>query len=255
MDRFAIVLLASAIGAAAGVFVMKALDDRPAEHKDGDAIAPTDALLQRLERIEARLDERPEPLTLRGNAPAPTAFSLDSPEGKRLLEAIGKQVKASAKEAIDENAPNLAQGRVGATAPGAARWNRSRRKRVSLDDLAKELELSGNEQQALADVYDESKEKLFKMLAGENGDVEAVRQDYERSQENPQTALTLMSKYIPNITKNLGGFIALRTEQQQGIEEAIGKEKAGRLQREYTVEGVDVLNPGAMMGLGRSRRR
>lgn len=246
MDRFAIVLLASAIGAAGGVFVMKTLDTQAGSSADAPAAVPSD-LAVRLERIEAILSDRPEPLTLRGAAPAPGAFTPESPEGKAFIAAIAGQVSESTKEALAAAAEEAAP--PSGEAPTRGR-RRSNRKRMALTDVAKELELSSAEEQALKEVYEQSNDKLMKVLAGENGDTEEVRRDIEKIRENPDEAMAVMAKYIPRVTKDIGSFFSIRSQQTKGIRDAIGEDKAARLNREFVVEESDPLGMGGRGGRG-----
>lgn len=234
MDRFAIILLASALGAAGGVLVAQAAQTPTSAV--AVAVLP-DELEERLKRIEDKLDDRPEPLTLRGNPvtppPAPAGFDPGSEQGKALLKAIADTVKSETRSTLAEM-----QAEEGTTVRRTPR--RPQRKRMALSDVARELELSSSEESALRDHYDRINEKAIKLLAGDEGNVDEVRADLESVKKDPSKRMTVFTKYMPKIfPKKIGEFVQLRTEMSTGVTEAVGKEKADKIRSGYVIEESD----------------
>ena len=233
MDKFLAGLLGSALGAAVAVFVMQSIN-APQVGDTPEALAEVEA---QLSRIEAKLDQRSAraPQTLRGRAPEGVAaadFSPTSAQGKAFLEAVATRVKAATKEAVAEATPD-------ASSAPPQRRARPRRQRKSLSDVATALELSSAEEEALRQLYAKSQNDFLHLLAGEEGDLDEVKRDLEALRERPEQAPLLMTKYFPRVAKDFGKVFAITQEQNRGVQEAIGAEKAERLRREFVVEESD----------------
>lgn len=245
MERFLSLLLASALGGAAGGFVVHLVG--PARGSGGDvsatgSVADAERLGERLLGIEERLaaiaseggpSARPG---LRGAPPGrpPGARPGEMDEATldvlsaKLAERMESTVKKAVSEAVENN-------------KGEETPQRERRKRVSLAEAAKQLELSTTQEEQLRELYGELENEVFTMLAGKDGDPDEVRRDVQTAKDDPAKTMEVVGKYIPKAMSNLGGFMSLEVKRQQRTNEIVGPEKADRMRREFSIEEQDPL--------------
>jgi hypothetical protein len=243
MDRFLALLLAAALGGAGGGFLVHTM--APSGSGGGSLGASGGpgsqaALVAQLEGIERRLDTlgagtargpglKPGAAALEGTAPRSAPLALDEGAVEALAAQLAVRMKDSVKDAVEE---------AGLGTRGQAP-RRAERKRVSLAAAAKELELSTSQEEALRELYTDMESKVFKMLAGENGDPEEVRRDVEMAKADKSKTFEVVGKYMPKALGNLGGFMALEGERQARTQEIVGPDKARRLQNEFSIEEQD----------------
>ena len=181
MDRILAFLLAAALGGAGGGFLVHALAP-PAASDVGVAgagrLAADNALADQLAGIEQRLDAlgatrglgpglRPGAAPREGTPP-PANVQLDDATIEALAARLDERMKSTVKDAVAE---------AGAEGGETRSRRRPERKRVALADAARELELSTSQEEALRELYAGMEEKVYAMLAGEDGDPEEVRRD------------------------------------------------------------------------------
>ena len=157
-------LVAGAAGGAGAQFLV-------GQAKTG-ATVETDntALLEAMQRIEARLDEGSR-TGLRGSAPAGATGGVtleelladdseDSPLKKllaRIEESVGKSVQGTIQEMSESDEGfNLSIG-----------TGKAGKKKVSFDEMSRELELSAEEEAKLREVMKETETEALKLLADE----------------------------------------------------------------------------------------
>ena len=196
----------------------------------------------------------------------PETLSASAPAGVRggaSEEAVVEAVLAKLDERVDARVEKKFESMAASEDEGVSirtgSGRRGGRKRVSLEDAARELELSAAEEDELRRIYDESLNKFMKLAAGPDGDVEDVKRDLEQMRKDPASARTLMMKYVPNMMSNIGKVMSISTERQAAVEKAIGVDKARRLNSEFDVIEANPMGGnfriGASMGADMPRDR
>ena len=156
----------------------------------------------------------------------------------KLDERVDERVKTRFEELASEGgSEGERSGRRG-----------NRRKRVNLEDAARELELSAAEEDELRRIYKDSMDRMLKLAAGEDGDVEAVKRDLEEARKNPMAGRGLMMKYLPKIMNNMGEMLSITTEREAAVVKAVGPEKARRLNSEFDVIEANPIGGGFRIG-------
>lgn len=241
------VLLALVVGLLAGIggafaVHMITTDPSPAEPVGGSVdLSGIDA---RLAKIEAALG-REDALTLRGSADGGGPMSSEDREAIAMSVArqLETQMKGTVKEGVREAWSDMNTAgaiEMGARElPGAARVGR---KKASIREAAAELGLSSTEENEVRRAYEDSIEKAIDLLAGEDGDREEVRRDFERLQSDPAARMAMFGKYMPKVMPKIGEFVALEMDRRSRIEKAIGADKARRLQNDFDLEEAGPLS-------------
>lgn len=256
MDRWLLGLLAGLVGGAGGALAVHFLVQAPerveapgaapvraayAEERAGTTDRPTlegrpeDTLAARLDRIERLLEAgRGAGGPARTDTADPAALALVRQAVKAELDAHALEAKAA--EAKDAKAADAGK------------------KRVALSDAARELDLSAGEESELRRIYSDSQEKVLKILAGPDGDVEAVRRDVEDAKKDPKKAPLMMAKYIPKAMPRIGEFIQVSLEQNAAVQAAVGPDKAARLESDFDVIEANPIGGGSGMTVGTTIR-
>jgi hypothetical protein len=97
--------------------------------------------------------------------------------------------------------------------------------------------LSRGEEAALRRIYDETGERMLRLLAEPDGDVEAVKRDLEAASKNERGRGVVMMKYLPKVLPKIGEMMAIQAERETRIDEVLGPERADSYQRYDVVEG------------------
>ena len=248
MNQAVVAIIIGLAAAAGGVFLMDTLRGEQA----GGGAGPTDlsAIEERLRSIEERLPAAGAiggaQLATQGIPPA----LLDRLEAiERALTAgpgVGGAEAAAAPAGslarIDERLASIEEklGSEGAVAVPKRRT----KKRISLAEAAGELELSGQQEDELGQIYSRFHDKMYKFAAGPNGDPEEVKREVAAAAKDPTKAMGLIGKYMPNIMGNIGGMMQAQTERQEAITKLLGPEKAQRLRRDYDIKEDNILGLG-----------
>ncbi|MGE0193229.1 MAG: hypothetical protein AB7T63_14435 [Planctomycetota bacterium] len=244
MERFLSLLLASALGGAAGGFVMHLVG--PARGGGSDVAAgASEAEAKRLGELLSGIEQRIEALASEGGAAgrpglrgAPPGRPL-APRPGEIDEATLEVLSAKLAERMEDTVKKAVSEAVESGSSDTPR--RERRKRVSLAEAAKQLELSTTQEEQLRELYGELENEVYTMLAGKDGDPEEVRRDVQTAKDDPAKTMEVVGKYIPKAMGNLGGFMALEVKRQQRTNEIVGPEKADRMRREFSIEEQDPL--------------
>lgn len=243
MDRWIVALLVGLLGGVGGALAVNLLLPPKAAAPEGGSEAGS-ALATQLARLEPALRalESSGP-TLEG-APL-RAGAAGVPLDAAQMADLRKAVREELATVIDQRIDKLKPAGGEAAAPAARR--ESEKKRVSLADASRALDLSASEEDALRRIYAESQEKMMRLVAGDGGDVEAVRREVDEARRDPKKRQGLVFKYMPKMLPKLGEFIQVGMEQEAAIAEAVGPDKAERLQREFDVEEANPLGVGGEM--------
>lgn len=183
---------------------------------------PEDTLTARLERIEGLLASARAPVAGPSTAASLADPSLADPATVAALRrAVGEELEA----------------RLGALKEAATKEKPAepKKKRTTLAEAAKEVDLSTAEEAELRKIYADHQEKTLKLVAGPDGDVEGVRRDLEEAKRDPKKRSTVMMKYMPRLMPKLGEFMTLEIEKQTAIQTAVGPDKAGRLESGFNL--------------------
>ena len=250
-------LLALVVGLAAGVcggLVPGMLrGDSSGSSASAEAGADLGPVLDRLDRIEEQLAaSRP---MLRGtggaadDAPAVTLPKLAEGD-EAILDAILARYDARMRQAMAEVLDERFEGGIPEIGISDA-VEIPEKKRVTLGELAQELELSRHQEDELRRIHEESMEKALALLATEeDGGIETVRRDLESAREDPAKAAELVTKYMGRVIGNIGGFIMLEQEHDKRVNELLGEDKAQRLENDYEVTDLDPYDLEAVFTVG-----
>jgi hypothetical protein len=247
MDRWIVALVVGLLGGAGGALATRALFPEAPTAQESLAGPGHDARLDRIEKalldLGARgpiLEAAPGGRGAEARAPGGLGLALTGPEGEAFKKALRDELGA----ALDQHA-----GKVRAAGEEAARAGKAKepsKKRVSLADASREIGMTAAEEEALRRIYSESQEKMMRLAAGENGDVEAVRRDVEEAKRDPKRRNGVMMKYMPRMLPKIGEFMQIQVDQQTAVQEALGPDKAERLDREYDLIEANPLGGGEM---------
>jgi hypothetical protein len=247
MDRWLLGLLAGLVGGAGGALATHLLlpprdappeapaaqvsRPQPESQRAGGAggpvleARPEDTLSTRLERIERLLEAAARS---RAEAAAdPAALAL-------VRKAIGEELEA----------------RMGALKPaeGEGKGKAAGKKRVTLSEAARELDLTSGEEAELRRIYADSQEKILKIVAGPDGDVDAVRREMDEAKKDPKRGAQMMAKYLPKVLPRLGEFMQVGLEREAAVQAAVGPDKAARLDNRF-----DVIEANPLGGMNEMR--
>lgn len=241
MNNTVLALVVGLIAGVCGAFVPVVLrGDATAAASSGEVPADLKPLMERLDRIEAILEHQPRTATLRGSSggepidpealAAATGTSVEA-----LLDRIDARVRATVKETATETWKEL-----GAGSTAAVEIEVPEKKKMTIAEIAEELELSSYEEAELRRIHEETLEGALKLLATEDdGGVEGVRRELDEAKRDPAKRMALVGKYMGRLLGNIGGFMVLGQQHEKKIETLIGKDKAHRLESEYSPTDVD----------------
>lgn len=243
-------LLGGVIGAVGvGIFWQPAAPtDATASMGDAREVA---ALQQQLEDLQKDLEKRGL-LSLRlegaGDAEADVTHGAAAGDDvvtraaltKQMNEVFEETLQPKIEAAVEEKFDELASRDDPAPEP------RQRKKRMALADVAAEVGLSAGEEDALRQIYANSTDRFLKMMAGPEGDVEQVKQDFEAFRSDEKQRPTLMKKYVPRFITNVGEMMAIEADKETQVREAVGDEKADALDA-FNIEEESPFDLGGSM--------
>ena len=247
MQNIFVVALVAAVAGFGGAWVFGQVQGTgKVDSGEASGTESTELLAEQIAELQRKLRKLENP---------PATLSADASGGRSDQKAVVEAVMAKVEARVDERmASQLAEKAQKEESAGEGPGQRRRgRKRVSLADAAKALELSGQEEDELRRIYDASMNRFLKLAAGPEGDLEAVKRDIESVRDNPAGARGVMMKYLPNMMKDIGEVMAISTEREAAVVKAVGADKARRLNSEFNVEEANPMGQGFSMGGGRSR--
>ncbi len=253
-DKVIIGLLALVAGAVGGFGAAKLADSGSTNTPASDTTS--DGLEDRFAALEADIAALRQPAALTGSGERVGGTHSGAPVTVAQLDELKSELTADLKSKIDKQVDErmAEMGSAAETAGGVPA--RPERKRMSLADASRELGLSSAEEDEVRQVYATATEDALKLLAGEDGDIEEVRADLEKVRKDPAAGMQIMGKYLPRIfPAKIGEFMQIRTKQQQGLVTAVGKEKAGKLERDFVVEESDPFGMRGRSGRSGFRMR
>ncbi len=196
----------------------------------------------RLDRIEALLELRREEAgaALHGSAARDAAAGPggglgDAEAVDALVERLDTRMRAAVAETV-----RTTWEEMGAAAAASDPFAPPPKKRVTLAEAAAELELSSAEEDDVRRISEDTMEKVVALLGKDQEGGEAkVREDFQAAKDDPAKSIELMGTYMGRVMSNLGGFIQIGMDHDRKMKEAIGPEKAARLEDEFEVSDLD----------------
>lgn len=250
MNRIYVMALVAAIAGFGGAWAHGLIRDAGRDGGDG-ATAETggaDLLREQIADLQREVRSLKNPPATLGA----TALMASKRDQDALVEAVLAKVDARVDERVTAQLGDMESKKIGNGS--GTRTPRRGRKRLSLADAARELELSGAEEDELRRVFDESMSRFVKLAAGPDGDVETVKRELEAMRKDPVAGRSTMMKYVPNIMKNVGEIMTIAAEREAAVVKAIGADKARRLNSEFNVAEANPMG-GAFGGGGLTGRR
>jgi|GEM_PF-5014317 len=252
MDRWIAALLAGLVGGVGGTLAVRQLCPPPAACElEAQASGGVDARLERIEGSLAALAARgpmlegsAEPAGGRADAGGPGGMGsalLTGPAGEAFKKALREELGL----VLDQRLEKLRAS--GEESAKSARQKQSEKKRVHLADAARDLELTAQQEDELRRAYAGSQDKMLRLVAGENGDVEALRREVDEAARDPKKRPLIMAKYMPRMLPKIGEFIQIQMEQQVAVEAAVGPDKAARIESEFDLIEANPLGAGGSM--------
>ena len=251
------VVLAIVVGIASGLAggILAGMARGPSGAAPADAPPPVDltTLASRLDRIEALLQLRTEDASaaLRGSGAGDMAEREarglgDAGAVDALVERLDERMRQAVAESVRSTWEELGDPAAQATevvAPG--------KKKVTLAEAAAELELSAREEEEVRRIHGETLERVIALLGKDQEGGEAkVRADFQAAKDDPERSALLAAAYMGRVMTNLGGFIQVGLDHDRKMKEALGTEKAARLESEYDLTDLDPYGFGETFSFG-----
>ena len=119
---------------------------------------------------------------------------------------------------------------------------------MPLAEAARELNLSGSQEDAVRRAYEEATEEFLDVMAKPETDAATLRRELEDAKEDPAKQMNLMTKHLPKLLTKLGDFMAIEARREEKIRKAVGADAARRL-KAYDLAEEDPfgLGDGATM--------
>jgi hypothetical protein len=242
VDKLLVPLLVGLLAGAGGVFVGKAFTSSASAPA---ATADTGALEARIAALEEALAKQtPGAALLEGDTrPARTQRSLAvggaSPKlSDEELEALAKQLepsmRAAAKQEIDERV-----GKDGGIEALIA--EEAKKKKATLAEVARELDLTADQEAEIRQLARASTDEFLKVLAGEDETIEDVRRAFEDAKGDLSKQAELAGKYVARLMSNLGPVMTAVMKYETGMTKILGPEKKDKFENGYDVTDLDPL--------------
>jgi hypothetical protein len=245
MNQILLSLLVGLLAGAGGAFAVSFARTETPHPGAGSALQAADLgdLPQRLARIEALLRDRPLSAgpTLAGN---PAGGAAAAPTSEAQLNALVDRLEARLRPSIQESVKTSvgeALAERGTSIDLMEETEEIKKKKVTLAELSAELQLSAAEEEDVRRITAESTEGFLKLLVDEGQSVEDVRAEFQSAKSDPAKQAALGIKYMGKIMANIGPMITLGMEHDTKMAQAIGKEKADRLDQEFEVTDLDPM--------------
>lgn len=250
MSRFVVPFLAALLGASAGTYaVLRFAPPTPPAAPaagetatDGDVKAELAAIRRWLERPGAvrapgTLAASPTGPAGAGAAPAGTAADGSRPITAADLEAaLAKAVEATLEKRAEAD-------------KAAAAAEKAPKPRKSLAEVARELNLSSAQEDAVRQAYREAGDRLLKVMAEPESDAETLRRELEAAKGDQGKTMGLVTKYMPKFITKLGDVMSIQAERDEKIRKAVGDENVQRLDG-YRIEEEDPFGLDGNVSVG-----
>ncbi len=189
---------------------------------------------------KARCGRGSRALSAGGRAPdaAPTATSGPAPTltAADLEAAVAKAVETS----LEKRAEADKAAKAAANAPRA---------RKSLAEVARELDLTSSQEDAVRQAYRDATDRMLKVMAEPESDAETLRRELEAAKGDQGKTMGLVTKYMPKFLTKFGDVISIQAERDAKIRTAVGADKVEKLDR-YRIEEEDPFGLDGNVSVG-----
>lgn len=250
MDRWFLPLVVGVLAGATTALVTH-LVAPPAPAHDPAATTEVEARLARIEAALAALAPRGPALDGRGASPAgeglaaaglPAAPAAAAPASGVLSEEFRSALRAELGKALESHASALRE--AGEEQARAGQPREPAKRRADLAEAAREMQLSRAEEEALRGIYADTQDKMMRLLAKDDAEVETMRREMDEASRDPKRRPLVMAKYMPRLLPKLGEVISLQMGQQAAIESTLGAERAAQLESRYDLVEANPLGGG-----------
>lgn len=245
MNNTGVAILVGVLAGVAGAVVVGMVGGS----SGGDGVAATapgtldlSDLNARLERIEAALDKDAPmgPGALVGTGKGADAAARQA-QLAELAKAVAEQLKPALQDSVKASVGESVKNAIGSDGvltlpevPAAPA-----KKKATMAEVAAELELSADEEEAVRRIAKETTDEFFKLMAGKDETLEDVRREFDDAQNDPAKKGKLVGKYMGRVMENIGGLMGLGLSWQSKMRSAVGAEKAKKIENDYQITDLD----------------
>jgi hypothetical protein len=232
MSRFAVPFLAALLGASAGTYAVLRFAPPTPPAAPAAGVPATDGDVKAELAAIRRWLERPGVVDAPGTlAASPKRAAGASADDVRPLTST--DLEAAVAKAVETTLAKRAEADEAAAAAAKAP-----KPRKPLAEVARELNLSSAQEDAVRQAYRDATDRLLKVMAEPETDAESLRRELEAAKGDQGKTLGLVTKYMPKFITKLGDVMSIQMERDQKIRKAVGTENAGRLEG-YRIEEED----------------
>ncbi len=113
------------------------------------------------------------------------------------------------------------------------------KKKVTLAEVARELEMTQSEEEAIRELAEEFSDKMIGLLTTEDETKEQVIEELQAAKDDPTKQMALMGKYMGRAMTNLPKLMeTMGSLQTRGVK-ILGAERWGKFERDYEVTDLD----------------
>lgn len=199
-------------------------------------------IIVRLDRLEAAINRpalRAAP-SLSGSSDRPVGDGAVVNDAGQL-EALVAQLEERLKPALQESVETSVSEAMASQSEMVFSEAMPPKKEVTLAEAAAELGLTADEEEAVRRIAKETSEEFLKVIAGKDGDVDEIRRELEEAKNDPKKRIELTTKYMGKVMTNIGGLMGVAMTHEQKMREAVGAEKASKLEDNYEIKDLDPL--------------
>ncbi len=232
-------LLAGAGGGAVGSMLLSSTGTTTT-----DSGADLTGIESRLDGIESSLREiRSQRPGLEGSASAPGSGNAPALSGanEAVIAQLEERMRATVKDTMKETWEEFREsgGMAIALDSDEASFEERVKKELPFSEIAAELELSADQEEGVRRVTHELTESVFKTLAGEEGDAQAIKQEFLDAKGDREAQSKLMMKYVAPAMQRLGEFMVIGQTYETSMDKLLGKDKRRKLEDDYRVTDLD----------------
>lgn len=233
-----VVFVAGLLGAAAGAFVATRWAPGPGS-RDVPAEGSAASVAELRDEVAGLrlLLERPGALGAPAALGARAAGDGAAP-GEGAARPGDAPLRLADVEAVVTKAVEGALAQRDADAKAAAAAAKAPKPRKPLAEVARELNLTGTQEDAVRAAYREATDRMLKVMAEPESDPETLRRELEAAKGDRAKSMGLVTKYMPKFLTKLGDVMTIQAERDDKIRKAVGDDGAAKLDR-YRIEEED----------------